>query len=285
MEQSTKRFPLREAYSFAEQHGLSAEATAIREMEIAWERHYNSTVRRGRMIQLLEKQGVLRTFIDQGWPFGRSPQGKAEMRHCLKVSGEYDTFLAAGESSKGAEPNTVAAILKALHFAAEKHRDQRRKDVEASPYINHPIEVAELLARVGRVTDLVILQSAILHDTIEDTKTTPEELEAAFGAEVRYVVQEVTDDKTLQKEERKQLQIDHAHHLSERAKQIKIADKISNVLGVTQKPPADWSLERRQKYLAWTKEVVKGCRGCNAPLESFYDQILNQGLRVLRVRE
>lgn len=130
------------------------------------------------------------------------------------------------------EPNKLAAILKALHFAADKHRDQRRKDVEASPYINHPIEVAELLARVGGVTDLITLQSAILHDTIEDTKTKPEELEAAFGPEVRKVVEEVTDDKQLPKEKRKQLQIEHASHLSERAKQIKIGDKISNVLKI-----------------------------------------------------
>jgi (p)ppGpp synthase/HD superfamily hydrolase len=179
------------------------------------------------------------------------------------------------------EPNKLAAILKALHFAADKHRDQRRKDVEASPYINHPIEVAELLARVGGVTDLVTLQSAILHDTIEDTKTKPEELEAAFGPEVRRVVEEVTDDKELPKEERKQLQIEHASHLSERAKQIKIGDKISNVLGVTQAPPSDWSLERRLEYLDWTEKVVEGCRGCNATLENFYDQVLAEGRQVL----
>ncbi len=141
------------------------------------------------------------------------------------------------------ESNTIAAILKALHFAATKHRDQRRKDVEASPYINHPIEVAELLAREGGVTDPVILQGAILHDTIEDTRTTREELEEAFGSEVRSVVEEVSDDKRLPKDERKRLQIAHASHLSERARQIKIADKISNVRGVTVAPPADWSLE------------------------------------------
>src|SRR6185436_14890407 len=111
--------------------------------------------------------------------------------------------------------DTIAAILKALHFAADKHRDQRRKDEEASPYINHPIEVAEMLARVGGVTDLVTLQGAILHDTIEDTNTTPEELEVHFGREVRDVVLEVTDDKTLEKMERKRLQIEHAAHISE----------------------------------------------------------------------
>src|ERR1051325_3561723 len=105
-----------------------------------------------------------------------------------------------------APSDALAALLKALHFAADKHRDQRRKDEEASPYINHPIEVAELLARIARVTDVVVPQSAILHDTVEDTHTTPDELEEQFGAEVRRVVLEVTDDKRLPKEERKRLQ-------------------------------------------------------------------------------
>lgn len=177
--------------------------------------------------------------------------------------------------------NAVEMVLRALDFAAGKHRDQRRKDVEASPYINHPIEVAELLARVGGVTDIVTLQGALLHDTIEDTRTTAEELEAEFGSAVRRVVEEVTDDKTLPKAERKRRQIEHSPHLSERAQQIKIADKISNIRGVTQAPPADWSLERRQEYLDWTEQVVAGCRGCNMSLEDFYDRVLEEGRRVL----
>src|ERR1051325_3962960 len=100
-------------------------------------------------------------------------------------------------------PDSTGPLLTALHFAADKHRDQRRKDEGASPYINHPIELAELLARVGGVRDLVVLQAAILHDTIEDTQTTPEELEEHFGKRVREVVLEVTDDKTLLKTDRK----------------------------------------------------------------------------------
>jgi guanosine-3',5'-bis(diphosphate) 3'-pyrophosphohydrolase len=179
------------------------------------------------------------------------------------------------------EPNTIAALLKAIHFAADKHRNQRRKDVEASPYINHPIELAELLARVGGVTDLVTLQGAILHDTVEDTETSFEELEKNFGAEVREIVANVTDDKKLPKEERKRLQIEHAAHLPINAKQVKIADKISNVLGVTQAPPADWSLQRRKEYLDWTEKVVKGCRGCNSNLENHYDEILQNGRQQL----
>jgi (p)ppGpp synthase/HD superfamily hydrolase len=180
------------------------------------------------------------------------------------------------------DSQTIAAILKALNFAAAKHRDQRRKDVEASPYINHPIEVAELLSREGGVTDPVLLQAAILHDTVEDTNTTPEELDEVFGADVRGVVEEVTDDKSLPKAERKRLQIEHAPHLSDRARQVKIADKISNVRGITLTPPADWSLARRMEYLDWTEAVVAGCRGTNPALERVYDEALREARQAIR---
>jgi guanosine-3',5'-bis(diphosphate) 3'-pyrophosphohydrolase len=176
---------------------------------------------------------------------------------------------------------TVVAILRALRFAADKHRDQRRKGAEGAPYINHLIEVAEILARVGGVTDVVTLQAAILHDTLEDTQTTPEELAAVFGPEVRNVVEEVTDDKRLLKTERKRLQIEHAPRLSARAKLVKLADKISNVRSIIQVPPAEWSLERRREYLDWSTRVVAGCRGCNLALEQAYDDIVTEGKRIL----
>jgi guanosine-3',5'-bis(diphosphate) 3'-pyrophosphohydrolase len=175
----------------------------------------------------------------------------------------------------------ITAMLKAVHFAADKHRDQRRKDADASPYINHPIEVAELLARIGGVTDIVTLQAAILHDTLEDTETTREELDAAFGAEVRYVVEEVTDDKTLEKVDRKRLQIEHAPYVSAAAKLVKLADKIANVRAVTETPPAKWSMQRRREYLDWSEQVVAGLRGCNPELEKLYDTVLAEGRRAL----
>jgi guanosine-3',5'-bis(diphosphate) 3'-pyrophosphohydrolase len=124
---------------------------------------------------------------------------------------------------------STTILLKAVQFAAVKHQTQRRKDVEASPFINHPIEVAHLLADVGGITDVATLVAAILHDTIEDTETTPGELEEQFGPVVRNVVEEVTDDKTLGKAVRKELQIEHAPTLSRRAKAIKLADKIANM--------------------------------------------------------
>ena len=175
----------------------------------------------------------------------------------------------------------IAALLRALEFSAAKHRDQRRKDREASPYINHPIEVASVLANVGGVDDLTTLVAAILHDTIEDTQTTGEELEAQFSPDVRRLVEEMSDDKNLLKAERKRLQVELAPSLSARAKLIKLGDKICNLRDVIHRPPAHWTLERRREYLDWTERVVAGCRGCNPALELWYDQTLREGRALL----
>ncbi len=172
-------------------------------------------------------------------------------------------------------------VLRALHFAAHKHRDQRRKDPEASPYLNHVIDVAETLARVGGIDEALMLQAAILHDTIEDTETSAAEIERVFGREVQSLVTEMTDDRRLPKKERKRLQIEHAPHLSPRAKQIKLADKICNIRDVIHSPPENWPLERRLEYLDWSEQVVAGCRGCNPALEQCYDRILAEGRRLL----
>ncbi len=176
-------------------------------------------------------------------------------------------------------------ILKALQFAARKHRDQRRKGGQHAPYINHPIDVTEILWRVGKVRDVVTLLGALLHDTIEDTDTSPGELRDLFGEEVLSVVLEVTDDKSLPKAERKRLQVASAPHKSARARQIKLADKISNVTEITLDPPMDWSLERRKEYLDWTERVIDGLRGQNPELEALYDQALAQGRRQLAEKE
>jgi guanosine-3',5'-bis(diphosphate) 3'-pyrophosphohydrolase len=165
-------------------------------------------------------------------------------------------------------------LLKALDFAAEKHRDQRRKGVEASPYINHPIQVAEVLATYGEVDDLTTLMAAILHDTIEDTDTTETDLEELFGRAVAEVVSEVTDDKSLPKQERKRLQVEHTPHLSDRAKQIKIADKTCNIRDIGLRPPADWDEARQKEYFDWAESVVAGCRGVNRKLEDYFDSCI-----------
>ena len=176
---------------------------------------------------------------------------------------------------------SLTTLLAAIDFAAARHAGQRRKGADAAPYINHPIAVTCLLANVGDITDAVTLMAAALHDTIEDTPTTGDELEALFGLDVRRVVEEVTDDTSLPKEERKRLQVVHAPTLSARAKAVKLGDKIANLRDVTDNPPPDWSLDRRAEYLDWTAEVIAGCRGTNAALEALYDEVLADGRRKL----
>lgn len=165
-------------------------------------------------------------------------------------------------------------LLAAIHFAAQKHRDQRRKGAEQAPYINHPIEVVELMWRVGAVREETPLLAAILHDTVEDTDTTPEEIEQHFGTQVRQVVMEVTDDKSLPKIRRKQLQVEHAPVISRYAKLVKLADKISNLRTMLESPPLGWNESRLAEYILWGEQVVAGLRGVNEGLEQEYDSLL-----------
>jgi guanosine-3',5'-bis(diphosphate) 3'-pyrophosphohydrolase len=175
-------------------------------------------------------------------------------------------------------------LLGAIAFAADKHRRQRRKDAEASPYINHPIAVANVLAAEGDVSDEATLLAAVLHDTVEDTQTTFLELEERFGPEVASLVRELTDDKSLEKSERKRLQIEHARDSSIRAKKVKIADKICNVRDITVSPPANWPLQRRLEYLSWSEQVVAGCRNVSPKLDQAFDEALTHARNVLQVK-
>jgi guanosine-3',5'-bis(diphosphate) 3'-pyrophosphohydrolase len=171
--------------------------------------------------------------------------------------------------------NNLEKLLKAAAFAAQKHKEQKRKGVNGEPYINHPLEVAHLLASVGQIEDPDILIAAILHDTVEDTDTTKEDITEMFGKNVAEMVMEVTDDKSLPKAERKLLQIEHAPHLSSGAKQIKLADKTSNIEDITNNPPHDWSIQRRLEYIDWGQQVVAGLRGINMGLEKKFDELIS----------
>jgi len=176
--------------------------------------------------------------------------------------------------------NDAWLILRAAEFAAHKHRDQRRKGEEASPYINHPIEVASMLAEVG-IADAEVLAAALLHDTIEDTETSFDELSAEFGARVAAIVAELTDDKSLPKATRKALQIEHAPQLSDAAALVKLADKIVNVSDIARHPPSDWSLERRLEYLDWAERVVAGVPEVSTALRELFAARLQAARRAL----
>ena len=182
------------------------------------------------------------------------------------------------EAESSGDGGEMRRILKAALYAAKKHSGQKRKD-NVTPYINHPLEVAALLADVGGVTDEDVLVAALLHDVVEDTETEPEEIASIFGPAVRGYVAEVTDDKSLPKEERKRLQIERAPSLSKGAKQLRLADKISNIRDLTNNPPKDWSDDRKVEYFEWSYSVFEGLRGANKELEDLFSKSTKRGRR------
>jgi (p)ppGpp synthase/HD superfamily hydrolase len=165
----------------------------------------------------------------------------------------------------------IVLLARAADYAARQHIAQRRKGERAEPYINHLTEVAALLAEATGGDDATLLAGGLLHDTLEDTDSTYEDLEQRFGAEVAALVAEVTDDKSLPKEERKRLQIDKTPSKSRRAKLLKIADKTSNLRSMVTSPPKGWPPERLRDYVVWAEQVVRSCRGLNAKLDAAFD--------------
>lgn len=176
----------------------------------------------------------------------------------------------------------ILELARAYHFAAVAHEQQRRKGGRDTPYINHLTEVAELVAEATGGEDLPLVMAAVLHDTVEDTDVAPEDLLDGFGADVAALVAEATDDKSLPKAERKRLQVEHAPHKSDRAKLLKLADKISNLRSIALTPP-DWSPERQAQYVDWAEAVAAGLRGQNDWLDrQFIDAA---GLARVAIRE
>ncbi|MCB1788001.1 MAG: bifunctional (p)ppGpp synthetase/guanosine-3',5'-bis(diphosphate) 3'-pyrophosphohydrolase [Gammaproteobacteria bacterium] len=169
------------------------------------------------------------------------------------------------------ETDELKLLIKALAFASACHRNQRRKDRDASPYINHPIALTDVLVNEGQVTDPETLCAALLHDVIEDTEATEAELAVLFGPTITAIVIEVTDDESMDKRARKQAQIERAPLLSVQAKAIKLADKIANLRDVVANPPPDWSHARRREYFDWAKQVIDGLRGDHPHLEEVFD--------------
>ena len=179
------------------------------------------------------------------------------------------------ESAETDKAKLLSLLFKALTFSAEKHTKQRRKDIDNTPYINHPISLANILAQRW-VIDENVLCAAILHDTIEDTETTVEELQEHFGEKITSIVLEVTDDKSLEKSVRKQKQVEHAASISHEAQLVKLADKIANVTDMINMPPVDWSSDRKKDYFNWAKAVVDNLRGAHQGLEKDFDDLIHK---------
>ena len=176
------------------------------------------------------------------------------------------------------EASRLIDLILAANFAARAHSGQRRKGAAQEPYVNHVLEVTEMLARATGGADPVLLMGGLLHDTVEDCGVTNAEIIDKFGPEVAALVAEVTDDKSLPKAERKRLQVTNAPHKSDRAKMLKLADKTSNLRAILSSPP-DWPIERKREYFAWAKQVADGLRGVDAELEAGFDAAYAEGVR------
>jgi guanosine-3',5'-bis(diphosphate) 3'-pyrophosphohydrolase len=173
--------------------------------------------------------------------------------------------------------NDLVLVSRAADFAAERHRDQRRKGRGQVPYVNHLADVARLLAVATKGADAELVAAGWLHDTVEDTATSHNELVSAFGDDVASLVREVTDDKSLPKAERKRLQVAKTPAKTPRAKMIKLADLTSNLRQL----PDDWEAQRIHDYFEWADQVAAGCRGVNAELERTFDQTAASGKAAL----
>jgi guanosine-3',5'-bis(diphosphate) 3'-pyrophosphohydrolase len=169
----------------------------------------------------------------------------------------------------------IQRLLNGVAFAARKHVGQTRKDAAATPYIIHPMGVARILWEKAGVRSVNVLTAALLHDTLEDTETTGEELEALFGKVVRRTVEEVSNDSSLSTDENKQRQVDHAPHMSLNAQLVKLADRYYNICDL-RNPPPSWSQEKVMGYLGWGEKLLKALRGTNPALEEILEQEIKE---------
>ena len=172
--------------------------------------------------------------------------------------------------------DSIHLLVRAIKFASEKHQFQKRKREHPIPYINHPIATVEILTECG-VVNRNVLAAAALHDTLEDTNTSKEELEREFGKEITSIVQEVTDDKKLDKVTRKKLQLEHARTISKEAKLVKLADKYSNCMDP---PPSIWSKEEYEGYNIWSYAIFLQAKGINSLLDSKLENLFHSSLGI-----
>lgn len=196
---------------------------------------------------------------------------------------QYDRFarnMSVAHNHRHVTDLGFQKVLSALEFAAKKHGiiKQTRKDTEQTPYIVHPIGVANIILEIGKEYDADVISGALLHDTVEDTNTTFQEIKDKFGVAIESFVREVTDDKSLAKDERKRLQIEHAHQKSLGAAMIKYGDKLYNLTDLMHNPPADWKKERIIEYFKWAQQVVNRLPAANKELRVAVENVIKEYL-------
>jgi GTP diphosphokinase / guanosine-3',5'-bis(diphosphate) 3'-diphosphatase len=177
----------------------------------------------------------------------------------------------------------AVALARAFDFAARRHAGQKRKGSAGEPYVDHLAEVALLLAEATAGADPSLVIAGLLHDCVEDGHATAAEIASVFGTDVAGLVEEVTDED-LPEAERRQRQVETAPHKSDRAKMLKLADKISNLREMHRDPPSDWPLGKRRDYFEWGRKVADGLRGVSPGLEEQFDAAYREGMDAILAR-
>ncbi|HEC60508.1 hypothetical protein LCGC14_0950780 [marine sediment metagenome] len=162
--------------------------------------------------------------------------------------------------------NETSQLIEAFLFAAQAHKEQRRKGNGGAPYINHLIEVVSLLSSTAKVDDTDILIAAALHDILEDTPITVTEITKRYGSNVLSYVQAVSDDKALTLIERRAKQLKSMNESSDPIKYIKLADHCSNIASL----PPTWDKQRLKEYIGWSQSVAEKCFDVSEPLAVEY---------------
>ena len=176
----------------------------------------------------------------------------------------------------------VTRLTQALAFAAEAHANQRRKGAAQEPYLNHLVEVLDLVTQATGGDDVDLLIASLLHDVVEDTNVTEEELTESFGTRVAEIVQANSDDMSLPKDERRRKRIADMPRKAPDARIVKTADVISNIRAIVTSPPAGWTADRKLGYLDGCRQLIDAGRGANAALEKVFDQTVADAERTIR---
>jgi (p)ppGpp synthase/HD superfamily hydrolase len=176
----------------------------------------------------------------------------------------------------------TAVILAALQFSVQKHLRQMSKESDNGTYLDQRIAVTDVLSRIGHVTDITILTAAILHYVFDDTQTLKLELDQHFGPKVRYLVQELSENKNSSEPNRMRVQLKRASTLSFPAKNILLAEKICNMQSISSNNPADWSLERKCEYMTQLAQIATSCRGANPYLDQYFNELIEARMEMIR---
>ncbi len=194
------------------------------------------------------------------------------------VLNQYDVFaksLREGVIKGSISEKDAEIVLDAVAFSAEKHKLQVKSNAKKTPYIIHPIEVADLALKVGQVYDKDVLVAALLHDVLDGTTATEKEISDHYGKTVASYVQEMTSPKDLSLKEQKKEQIKAAFHQTPNVAIIKLSDKLSNLGTLAKNPPSNWSRDRIDQYFQWAQSVIENLPESNQPLKKQVKQVIS----------